>query len=38
MKLSFYEQIEEANFFTKMFSGGDEKTYKESLVKSYQIL
>jgi hypothetical protein len=35
LRLAFYEQIEEAGFFSKMFSGGDDKTLKEALVKSY---
>lgn len=34
-RLAFYEQIEETGFFSKMFSGGEEKAIKEALVKSY---
>jgi hypothetical protein len=35
MRLAFYEQVEEGGFFSKMFSGSDEKILKESLVKTF---
>ena len=38
MRLAFYENIEEAGFFTKMFSGSEEKAYKDNLAKSYAII
>jgi hypothetical protein len=40
MKLAFYEHVEEAGFFSKMFSGSgnDEKAIKDVLIKSYGVL
>lgn len=38
MKLAFYEHVEEAGFFSKMFSGSDDKVIKDVLIKSYGIM
>ena len=38
LRLAFYEQIEEGGFFSKMFSGSDQKIVKDAMVKSYTIM
>ena len=38
LKLSFYEQQEEAGFFSKMFSGDADRPIRDTLIKAYNIL